>query len=141
MEKTHTQTSLTLDAAQFLAQSAIDKGKELGFKMNAVVGDVAGNTLVSLRVPGAPLPARDVAEKKAYTPVCYGWPTAKWKNILADRPVITAGLAQHENVTMFGGGLRVMVDGQLVGSIGVAGGKVDDDIQCAEVKLVVDNAG
>jgi len=135
MKKVNTQVSLTLEAALFLAQAAIAKGSELGIKMNAVVVDIAGNSLVSLRVPGAPLPARDFAEKKAYTAVCYGWPTDKWKNILADRPVITAGLARHENVAMFGGGLPVMIEGELAGALGVAGGKVDDDIVCAEAAL------
>jgi|TARA_B110000902_G_C14192087_1_gene544583 uncharacterized protein GlcG (DUF336 family) len=135
MNKTHTQVSLTLESAQFLAQCAINKGCEIGINMNVVVVDIAGNSLVSLRQPGAPLPALDFARKKAFTAVCYGWPTDKWNCILADRPVITAGLAQHENIAMFGGGLPITLDGQVVGAIGVAGGKVDDDILCAKTAL------
>lgn len=135
MNKTHTQVSLTLESAQFLAQCSINKGCEIGVNMNVVVVDIAGNSLVSLRQPGAPLPALDFARKKAYTAVSYGWPTGKWDRILADRPVITAGLAQHENVAMFGGGLPIILDGQIIGAIGVAGGKVDEDIQCAQAAL------
>jgi uncharacterized protein GlcG (DUF336 family) len=36
---------------------------------------------------------------------------------------------------MFGGGLPITLDGQVVGAIGVAGGKVDDDILCAKTAL------
>lgn len=135
MEKTYIQLSLTLEAAQFLAQMAIDHGVSIGFKMNAVVVDVAGNPLVFLRVSGAPLPAPDFAERKAYTAAVYGWPTDKWLKILEERPVITAGLAQHDRVAMFDGGLPVVIDGVVVGAIGVAGGKVEQDIACAEAAL------
>lgn len=135
MNKIHRQISLTLASAQFLAQRAVNKAFELGINMNVVVVDIAGNTLVALRQPGAPLPALDFARKKANTAVSYGWSTDKWNRILADRPVITAGLAQHENIAMFGGGLPVLVDGQIAGAIGVAGGKVDDDIVCAKAAL------
>ncbi len=135
MDKLLISTSLTLEAAQFLAQAAIDHARQTGFKMNAVVVDAAGNALISLRDPGAPLPARDFAEKKAYTAACYGWSTDKWNDILADRAVITAGLAQHEKIAMFGGGLPIVVEGEVVGAIGVAGGKVADDIACAEAAI------
>lgn len=140
MEKTHTQLSLTLEAALFLAQKAIDHGLTIGFKMNAVVVDVAGNPLVSLSLPGAPLPARDFAEKKAYTAAVYGWSTDKWAQILEERPVITAGLAQHDRVAMFGGGLPIAIEGAVVGAIGVAGGKVEQDIACAVAALEAFNS-
>ncbi len=135
MIKTHTQISLTLDAALVIANSAINKGNELGIKMNAVVVDAAGNRLVSLREPGAPMPALDFAEKKAYTAANFKLPTEKWSDVLEGRPVVANGLAQHEKVALFGGGLPVIVEGVVVGAIGVSGGKVPDDIKCAEAGL------
>lgn len=137
MEKVRSQNSLTLDAAQLLAQAAIEKAATMGLNINAVVVDAAGDSLVSLRMPGAPVPARDFAEKKAYTAVCYGWPTTKWKTMLENRPVITAGLAQHSRVAMFGGGEPVVVDGQVVGAIGIAGGKEDQDVLIAQAAIEV----
>lgn len=135
MVKTINQLSLTLEAAQFIGQAAIQSAMETGFKMNVVVVDIAGNPLVSYRMPGAPLPALDFAEKKAYTAVSYGHETAKWTDILANRPVITAGLAQHPNVAMFGGGQPIFVDGHLVGGVGLAGGKAQDDDVCAKAAV------
>jgi len=135
MNKTYLQASITLDAALVIAKAAIDKGNELGIRMNAVVVDIAGNRLVSLREPGAPMPAMDFAEKKAYTAANFRTPTEKWADILDGRPIVANGLAQHEKVALFGGGLPILIDGVVVGAIGVSGGKVPDDILCAEAGL------
>ncbi len=135
MQKTKVTASLTLEAAQFLAQKAIDKAVEMNLLMNVVVVDTSGNLLVALRMPGAPLPARDFAEKKAYTAVNFGLSTINWKDRLVDRPVVMVGLAQHPKVAMFGGGEPVVIDGVVVGAIGVAGGKETDDILCAQFAL------
>lgn len=135
MNKTHTQVSLTLDTALLIAKAAICKGNQLGIKMNAVVVDTAGNRLVSLREPGAPMPAMDFAEKKAYTAANFKLPTEKWAEVLEGRDIVANGLAQHEKVALFGGGLPVVIDGTVVGAIGVSGGRVPDDITCAEAGL------
>ncbi|WP_166365646.1 GlcG/HbpS family heme-binding protein [Pseudomonas akapageensis] len=135
MRKVQPKSSLTLEAAQFLAQTAIEKATALGLRINAVVVDVSGDPLVSLRMSGAPLPARDFAEKKAYTAAAYGWPTSRWKPLLEARPVITAGLTQHPRVALFAGGMPVLVEGQVVGAIGVAGSKEDQDEVCAQAAV------
>jgi uncharacterized protein GlcG (DUF336 family) len=140
MNKTHIQVSLTLDAALVIAKAAISKGNELGVKLNASVVDSAGNRLVSLREPGAPMPAMDFAEKKAYTAANFKLPTDKWAEVLEGRTVLANGLAQHEKVALFGGGLPVFLEGVVVGAIGVSGGKVAEDIQCAEAGLEAFNA-
>lgn len=140
MNKTFLQASLTLEAALVIARAAIDKGNQLGISINAVVVDTAGNRLVSLREPGAPLPAMDFAEKKAYTAVNFRAPTETWAEVLEGRPVVANGLAQHPKVALFGGGLPVLIDGAVVGAVGVAGGRVPEDLLCAEAGLDALNA-
>lgn len=135
MNKTQVQVSLTLEAALVIARAAITKGNEKGVKMNAVVVDASGNRLVSLRESGAPLPAMDFAEKKAYTAVNFKKPTDVWADALEGQSVLANGLAQHEKIALFGGGIPVVIDGVMVGAIGVSGGKVADDIECAEAGI------
>ncbi|WP_164549096.1 GlcG/HbpS family heme-binding protein [Amphritea opalescens] len=137
MNKTHVQASLTLDAALLMAKAAIDKGNELGIKINVVVVDSAGHRLVSLREPGAPMPSMDYAEKKAYTAVHFKRSTDKWAEALEGQAVLANGLAQHEKVALFGGGLPAWVDSVVVGAVGVSGGKVAEDIACAEAALMI----
>lgn len=130
-----TYESLTLEAAQVLAQAVVEQALTMGLKVNSVVVDASGDSLVSLRMPGAPLPARDFAEKKAYTAACYGWSTTRWRDMLKERSVIIAGLAQHPRVAMFGGGEPVKVNGRVIGAVGVAGGKEDEDVICAQAAM------
>lgn len=136
---THQIPSLTLEAAQTAANAALAKAQEQGFKMNIVVCDHAGHPLVALRMPGAPLPAYDFARRKAATASYYGIPTADWKEKLESRPIVMTGLAQHDNVAMFGGGQPITMDGQVVGGIGVAGGNVVQDDECALAGLAALN--
>ncbi|MBV1788739.1 heme-binding protein [Marinobacterium sp. D7] len=135
MIKTESLPSLTLEAAQLLADAALKRATELDVKMNIAIVDRAGNPLVVLRMPGAPLPAFDFAQKKAYTAANFKAPTLNWKEKLENRPVVMTGLAQHPRVALFGGGEPVIVDGQVVGGIGVAGGREDEDILCAQAAL------
>ena len=58
---------------------------------------------------------------------------------LADRfgrkPVLLTGLSSQPEVNLLPGGVPVMVDGQLVGAIGVAGGNNGEDHPIAEAGL------
>jgi hypothetical protein len=47
-------------------------------------------------------------------------------------PSLLAGIPQLARVAAYGGGLPIKVDGVIVGAIGVSGGTVGNDIECAE---------
>ena len=52
-------------------------------------------------------------------------------------PSLLAGIPQLARVAAYGGGLPIKVDGAIVGAIGVSGGSVQNDIDCAEAGLAV----
>lgn len=131
MNKAESRLNLTLAAAQLLANSAIEKAEALGRKMCVAVVDTSGHALVTLRMPGAPLPSQEYARKKAYTALSFGRSTLEWKERLEAKPVTLTGLAQHPDVAMFGGGEPVIVDGAVVGAVGVSGGAESEDGLCA----------
>lgn len=131
MSETIQINSISLETAQKMASAALAYASSKNFKMNIVVCDHAGHPLVTLRMPGAPLPAYDFAQRKAATAAYYGIPTADWKEKLESRPIVMTGLANHDNVAMFGGGQPIILNGQVVGGIGVAGGNVVQDNECA----------
>lgn len=131
MHKAESRLNLTLAAAQLLANSAIEKAEALGRKMCVAVVDTSGHALVTLRMPGAPLPSQEYARKKAYTALSFGRSTLEWKERLEAKPVSLTGLAQHPDVAMFGGGEPVIVDGAVVGAVGVSGGAESEDGLCA----------
>ena len=135
MELFESKRSLTLEAAQRLAQLGQQAAAELGFAMNVVVVDSAGLPLALLRNPKAPDASLEFAQRKAYTAASYGWSTAKWSDIVADRPLVMQGLSQNPKMSLIAGGIPVKVEGETIGAIGVAGAKAPEDHQVAQAAL------
>ncbi|MGQ9367964.1 GlcG/HbpS family heme-binding protein [Azospirillum sp. ST 5-10] len=123
--------SLGLGTARRLADAAIAKAEAMGLRVHVHVVDPAGNALVYLRMPGAPLPARLIAERKAMTAAGYRQPTAHWKDKLADKPHVAQGLSTHPQIALIGGGVPVVHDGEVVGAVGVAGALEEQDVAIA----------
>ncbi|MGA9323955.1 MAG: heme-binding protein, partial [Xanthobacteraceae bacterium] len=61
------QKNIPLPMAMTIAEAAMDKCAELGFKVSVVVVDRAGLPLVMLRGDGAGLHTPEGADRKAYT--------------------------------------------------------------------------
>lgn len=129
--------SLSLEAAKAIADHAIAKAQEMNVNIHVHVTDYTGETLVYQRMPGAPLPARDIAEKKAYTAANYKVATDIWAAKVAKKPNVAQGLAHHPKVVLIGGGVPIVINDQLVGAIGVAGALEEQDIQIANDALTV----
>ena len=127
--------SLTLEAALNLAQIGQECAREAGFAMNVVVVDAGGLELALLRNPKAPDASLEFAKRKAYTAASYGWPTAQWSEIVAQRPVVMQGLSQNEKICLIAGGIPVTLDGETLGAIGVAGAKAPEDHQVAQAAI------
>lgn len=127
--------SLTMEAALELAQTVLREADSQGFAMNVVVVDRSGLPLVVLRNPKAPDVSLEFAERKAYTAASYGWPTAKWQEIVGERPLVMQGLSQNPKVSLIAGGLPVNVDGETIGGLGVAGAKAPEDHAVATAGL------
>nr|WP_315983490.1 heme-binding protein [Aliamphritea spongicola] len=68
---------------------------------------------------------------KAYTAVSFGFGTHLWQQRLADKPHLLSGLTQQPDMVLFGGGLPVTYNGQLVGAVGVSGASEAQDQACA----------
>ena len=50
-------------------------------------------------------------------------------------PLVQHNILQRPRLVVFGGGFPVEVDGEVIGAIGVSGGSVEEDEQCAEAGL------
>jgi uncharacterized protein GlcG (DUF336 family) len=96
--------------------------------------DDGGNLTALCRMDGAPVVSIAVAQNKAYTAL-HGLPSGKLYDALAGDPAVLAGVQHTPRMAMFGGGLPIVVDGALVGAIGVGGGTVEQDVDCARAAL------
>ncbi len=127
-----TEHSISWDAAQLAVRCAAGRADELGVAINVSVVDRGGNPLAFLRMNGAPLHSISIAEDKAYTAVSFGFSTADWMDAIGDVPQLREGLVHRDRLVIFGGGLPLEMDGELVGAIGVSGASEEQDGLCAQ---------
>jgi uncharacterized protein GlcG (DUF336 family) len=104
--------------------------------MGAAVVDRGGNVVASARMDGAQIIALPLAVDKAFTAVACGRPSDAWAE--SSQPGgkdwgFTTTLGGR--IVVFAGGVPVVVDGEVVGGLGVSGGPAEVDRACAEAGL------
>jgi uncharacterized protein GlcG (DUF336 family) len=126
---------LTFEAGLAAVESAVRKALEFDTKVNAAVVDVGGNLLAFVRNPGAFVHSASIAQDKAFTAASFGFATSNWGAIVSGNDMLRDGLMQRDRLVMIGGGLPIVVDGQVVGGIGVSGASEEQDEMCAQAGL------
>lgn len=119
--------SVSAAAAHLAVAAAVAAADSAGVKINAAVVDAGGTLAAFLRSPGAFLHSVEIAIDKAYTAVSFGFPTSQWRALLAEDEVLRIGLNQRPRLVLFGGGVPIREDGELIGGIGVSGGSAEQD--------------
>lgn len=122
-------------AAADAVAAAVQRAEDLGIKINAAVVDKGGNLLAFQRMNGAFLHSIDIAIDKAYTAAGFGFPTEQWMDAIGDIPQLREGIVHRDRLVIFGGGLPIVSDGQVIGAIGVSGGSEEQDGVCAKAGL------
>jgi uncharacterized protein GlcG (DUF336 family) len=133
-----TEKNISLAMAQTIANTAMEKCKEMGYRVSVTVVDRAGLPIVMLRGDGAGLHTPEGSDRKAYTARAFRQPSADFvKRMLADPA--SAGSKEYKRVLALGGGLPIKVGDDVVGAVGVSGspGK-DDDCSKAGIDKVAD---
>ncbi|WP_017727557.1 GlcG/HbpS family heme-binding protein [Halalkalibacterium ligniniphilum] len=116
---------------------AVKKAKELNIHVSVAIVDDGGNLAGFIKMDKAKLIPSQIAQNKAYTALGFGLPTADWYEKIKDNPPLLHGIVHTERMTIFGGGLPIIINDELVGGIGVSGGTSDQDIECAEAALLI----
>jgi len=132
-----TQVLIDWQAAHAAVRAAVNKAIELDIKINVSVTDSAGNEAAFLRMPGAFLHSIDIAKDKAYTAAGFGFPTSQWEVIFKTEEMLKIGMPVRKRLVVFGGGLPIFLDDQLIGGIGVSGGSAEQDTACAQAGIDV----
>ena len=134
MANTIEKRSISYDAATKMIAAAIAKAEALGCGQNAAVLDDAGRLLAFGRMDGAPILGIEGCQRKAFTAL-FGVGTQDLYHAIKDGPSLVHGLSHFSNATMVGGGLPIIINGEVVGGIGVGGGSVEEDVACSQAGL------
>ncbi len=123
--KTH---RLTNDGALKMLRAAMDKAAAMGVPQCISIVDAGGHLLAFSRMDGAFALSIDTSLMKAKTAASYGEPTG---HILegVDLKLAIATRGQRINLP---GGLPIIVDGDVVGGIGVGSGTGAQDLEVAK---------
>jgi uncharacterized protein GlcG (DUF336 family) len=133
--------TISLAAAERAVRAAVDRAAELGVAVVVAVADAAGELKAYARMDGAPLLSVRIAQDKAWTAAAFGLPTDAWWGLVKDEPPLLHGIVKTERLVIFGGGVPLVVEGRVVGGIGVSGGSADQDRAIAEAGAAVVGVG
>src|SRR6202000_848433 len=115
---------MTMEKAQKLIEAGIVKAKEIGQPMNIAVVDVGANLTAFVRMDGAWLGSIDIAINKAFTSKAFYISTlALGRNRQPGHQFFGIHVSNHARVMIFAGGIPIKVKGQIVGAVGVSGGR------------------
>ncbi len=127
---------LELKEARAMAQAALARAGEIGVLETVCVVDDGGYPLVLERMDGARITGPQIAWNKAFTAAGH-----KRSTHLFSKPPGGPALPGNEafgiqwsfegRFAVFVGGFPIVVDGQVIGGIGLSGGNGEQDTACA----------
>ncbi len=129
-----TKHTLTLEAAQRIADAAEKFARKKDWNVVVTIVDDGGHLIYLARMDGTQIGSIEVAQAKARTALAFKRPTKIWSDALTSGRTPILGLP---GVTPVEGGLPLTVQGEFVGAIGVSGVTSEQDGQIAQAGAAV----
>ncbi|MDE3131781.1 MAG: heme-binding protein [Acidobacteriota bacterium] len=129
--------SMTADAARELIAHAQEKATEFNKVVAVAVVDAGGFIVAVERQDGARPITPLIAISKAYTAAVMQRPASMLKGWAEHEPVFFAAVSRlgHWPIMATDGAITIKRDGEIVGGLGVAGGRAEEDEQIARAAL------
>jgi uncharacterized protein GlcG (DUF336 family) len=128
---------VTLAAAQTVIEAARKHAEKIRVPMNIAVVDDGANLVAFVRMDGAWLGSIDISQDKAFTARAFDMTTKELARMSQPGEPLFGIIASNDGrVVIFAGGIPLKVDGQVVGAVGVSGGRPDQDHEVAEAGAV-----
>ncbi len=122
---------LTHEAALIVLQGAIAKAQAMGVPQCIAIVDTGGNLLAFVRMDGAKVLSQISSTQKAVTAVSSRVPTGGVPSeVELKLAVVTGG-----QLTNLKGGLPIVIEGEVMGAIGVGSGTGDQDVEVAQAGI------
>jgi glc operon protein GlcG len=123
--------SIATETAKKAAAAALAEARKNSWTMAAAIVDTAGDLVYFEKVDGTQAASTMIALDKARSAVRFKRPTKELQDTLAGGGAGLRMLALQGAVPVEGG-IPLLVDGKIVGAIGVSGGTSPQDGQCAK---------
>lgn len=127
---------LSLGDAKTILAAAEKKAEELGVPQDIAVVDESGYLIAFTRMDGAKFSAIEIAVNKAFTSAGGRRATRDYKEMAgAGGPAFGLHTQLGGRFTIIGGGVPIVVEGQVVGAVGVSSGSAVQDHDVAEAGI------
>jgi glc operon protein GlcG len=137
---TRGRVQLNLAGAEKIIGAAKQKATAMELKINIAVVDDGGHLLAFARMDGARPASAYTAQTKAATAATFRQETGPLPpkgepDILLNLSLQNAAAASGGKLTTLKGGVPVVIDGQVVGAVGVGGGTGEQDAEVAKAGI------
>ena len=127
---------LDSDEAQILIEGAAAKAREIGVPMCIAVTDESGHLIRFLRMDGGKISSISIAIDKAATGAIARRGTHVYNQLcVPGSPTFGIHVTNDGHFSIIGGGLPVVIDGEIVGGVGLSSGTAEQDLVCAEAAV------
>ena len=120
---------LTLADAKIIASGCESEALRQGWAVTIAIVDDGGHLMWLQRLDDAPLTSMQIATGKAHTSAMGRKPSKAYEDMVANGRV--AVMSMPGGLTFLEGGEPIIVDGEIVGAVGVSGVKSPEDAQIA----------
>jgi len=129
------QPSLGLTQARQIADEAVREAGRRQLRISVAVADPAGALLAFARMDGATRLSARTAVDKTQTVILTGKTTLEFgrslREDLGDEPELFHGMIARPDLVPFGGGVPLLIGGQLAGAVAVSGATSVQDHEIA----------
>lgn len=138
---TRDRIGLNLEGAELVLAGAKKKGAELKIAVNIAIVDNGGHLLAFARMDNARPASVSTALTKAIAAATTRVPTGPVRtgdaepNLLLNLSLQNAAAASGGKMTGLYGGVPILVDGQVIGAVGVGGGTGEQDAEVAKAGI------
>ena len=126
---------ITLEGAKRMMAAAEAEARKNSWNVAIAILDAGGNLIMFQKLDDTQSGSVNIAIGKARTAINFKRPSKMIEELAASRPVFLA----LEGITPLQGGLPVIIDGKLIGAVGVSGVKSAEDEQIAQAAIDVLN--
>lgn len=121
-------TPITLEQAKKVMAGAEAEAKKNNWGMAIIILDAGGHAVMMQRLDGTQLGSIEVAKDKAWSAVAFRRPTKAFEDAVSQG----GANLRLTGASPIEGGIPLMADGKIIGSIGVSGGTAPQDGQVAK---------
>ena len=123
---------ITLEQAKKAMTAAEAEAKKNNWNVVIAIVDSGGNMVMLQRLDNAQFGSIKVATEKAHGSAAFRRPTVAFQDLIAQGGVHLRLLNITGDASVFEGGVPIVVDGKLIGAIGVSGVTSQQDAQIAQ---------